>query len=154
METRPRQGIIPSLIVKDSEAAIAFYEKVFDAKLNGKIMRAPDGTVMHAELIVNGMKLFLNDEMPQMGGHSPLHLGGISMALYLYVADVDKAHAAALAAGATSMVAPHVAFWGDRYAFIYDPFGHGWGLASPKEQLTPEEIEERARAFFKQPTVN
>ena len=47
--------------------------------------------------------------------------------------------------------AAHDAFWGERYAHIVDPFGHGWGLATPKEQLTEEQIKERSAQFWKQP---
>ena len=39
-------------------------------------------------------------------------------------------------------------FWGDRYGKLEDPFGHHWGVATHKEDLTPEEIEKRAAAAF------
>jgi PhnB protein len=29
-----------------------------------------------------------------------------------------------------------------------DPFGHAWQLATHKEDLTPEDIEERGREFM------
>jgi uncharacterized glyoxalase superfamily protein PhnB len=41
-------------------------------------------------------------------------------------------------------------FWGDRYGRVADPFGHEWGLATHKEDLTPDEIAKRAEAFFAQ----
>ena len=41
-------------------------------------------------------------------------------------------------------------FWGDRYGTFVDPFGHSWGVGTHKEDLTPEEIEERATAFYAQ----
>jgi PhnB protein len=151
VENRKRQSIIPSLTVNNAENAIAFYEKALGAKVDGKIMRGPDGKIMHAELLFGDMRIFLNDECPEMGAHSPKHFGGTSVSLYLTVADADQTYNAAMAAGATSKMAPQDAFWGDRYAFINDPFGHGWGLATPKEQLTPEQIVERAREMFKQP---
>jgi hypothetical protein len=42
--------------------------------------------------------------------------------------------------------------WGDRNAYIYDPFGHGWGLGAPKENLTMDQIKERSEQHWKQPT--
>jgi hypothetical protein len=41
-------------------------------------------------------------------------------------------------------------FWGDRYGKLIDPFGHQWGMATHKEDLTPQEIGKRAEAFFAQ----
>jgi hypothetical protein len=40
------------------------------------------------------------------------------------------------------------AFWGDRFGKLTDPFGHEWGIATHKEDLTPEEIGKRAAAHF------
>jgi hypothetical protein len=39
-------------------------------------------------------------------------------------------------------------FWGDRYGNLTDPFGHVWALATHKEDLTPQQMEERAREFY------
>jgi PhnB protein len=39
-------------------------------------------------------------------------------------------------------------FWGDRYGSFVDPFGYTWGLGTHKEDLSPKEVEERAKAFF------
>ena len=151
MENRKRQTITPSLTVKNAEAALAFYQKIFGARVEGRPLRAPDGTILHAELVFGDMKVFVNDEHPEMGAHSPAHFGGTSVGLMLVVGDVDKTYAEAMAAGASSRMPPGDMFWGDRYAYIFDPFGHGWGLCAQKEQLTPEQIEERAREMFRQP---
>jgi PhnB protein len=147
-----RQTITPSLTVKDAEAAIAFYEKVFAAKVDGPIMRGPEGKgVMHAELRFADTKVFLNDEFPQMGAYSPTHYGGTGVALQLYVPDVDRTYANAIAAGALSVMPPQDQFWGDRYAHITDPFGHRWGISTPKENLTQDELKQRSVQHWKQP---
>ena len=39
-------------------------------------------------------------------------------------------------------------FWGDRYGQLRDPFGHSWSIGTHKEELTPQEIEQRAKAAF------
>ena len=152
MQNGPRQTITPALTVKNTDAAIAFYTKIFGARVDGNPMRGPTGAVVHAELVLGDMKIFLNDEFPEMGSHSPAHFGGTSVGLMLVVPDVDKTYAEAMAAGSVSKMPPADMFWGDRYAYIFDPFGHGWGLCKQIEQLTPEQIEERAKELFKQPT--
>ena len=43
---------------------------------------------------------------------------------------------------------PTTQFWGDRLGRVKDPFGHHWLIASRVEDLSPSEIEERARALF------
>ena len=85
---------------------------------------------------------------PGMGGHSPQTLGGTPVALFLYVEDVDAVFARAVAAGATPKMPPADMFWGDRYAKLTDPFGHDWGLATHVEDVSPEETNRRAEAFF------
>jgi PhnB protein len=40
-------------------------------------------------------------------------------------------------------------FWGDRCGMITDPEGYSWTIATRKEDLTPEEINQRAQEFFK-----
>jgi PhnB protein len=146
-----RQTITPSLTVKNADAAIAFYQKVFGAKVNGHIMRSPNGGVMHAELLIGDMRFFLNDEFPEMGARSPEHYGGSPVTLQLTVPDCDKTYNDALDAGAISRMPPKDAFWGDRYAYVHDPFGHAWGIGTPNEVLTDDQIKERADQFFKQP---
>jgi PhnB protein len=37
-------------------------------------------------------------------------------------------------------------FWGDRFGTVQDPFGHTWSIATHVEDVTPEEIAERAKA--------
>jgi PhnB protein len=150
MDDSKRQTITPALTVVNAEQAIAFYQNVFAAKLDGQPMRFPNGKIMHAELILGDMKIFVQDECPEMGSFSPTHYNGTPVSLMLGVQDVDKTYADALQAGAKSKMAPADMFWGDRYAYIFDPFGHGWGILTPKEKLTPQQIEERAREMFKQ----
>jgi PhnB protein len=41
-------------------------------------------------------------------------------------------------------------FWGDRYGLIEDPFGHRWSVATPKRQVTIDEIREAAHTVRRQ----
>jgi PhnB protein len=51
--------------------------------------------------------------------------------LHLQVDDADRWYDRAIAAGATSVMAPENMFWGDRYAQVKDPFGHLWSIGHP-----------------------
>lgn len=110
----------------------------------------PDGKIMHAEIQVGDSRLMLNDEMG--GGKSPKALGGSPMSLWVYVDDCDTLFNRALSAGAT-IAGPmgHLAdqFWGDRSGTLTDPFGYRWSIATHKEDMTREEMEERGAEFFK-----
>ncbi|WP_409495951.1 VOC family protein [Amycolatopsis sp. cmx-11-12] len=137
-------GVTPQLTVADTAAAVRFYTAVFGAD---ELLRnhASDGRVMHCELLVGGGRLLLHDEFPEHGaGRGPIALGGTSVVLHLYVADVDAVFAAALAEGATELMAPQEAFWGDRYAMIEDPFGHRWSVAQRAADPSVAELQERA----------
>ena len=75
---------------------------------------------------------------------------GTASSLHLYVEDVDAAFKRAVSAGAQVKMPVADMFWGDRFGKLIDPFGHEWGMATHMEDRTPEEICERANAFFAQ----
>lgn len=68
--------------------------------------------------------------------------------LYHYVADVDATHQQALATGAQSMVEPADMFYGDRHACVRDVSGNAWWIAARIEEVSLEEIQKRAIAFY------
>jgi PhnB protein len=39
-------------------------------------------------------------------------------------------------------------FWGDRAGALVDPAGYTWWIATRKEELTPAELEQRAKEHF------
>ena len=43
-------------------------------------------------------------------------------------------------------------FWGDRYGTVKDPFGLRWGIATHKEEVTPEEMQSRMEKLFSSAT--
>ena len=140
--------VTPYLIVRNADQAIDFYKRAFGAR---ELMRmpGPDGKVMHAELKIGDSIFFLSDESLDMGHRSPESLGGASGSILLYVRDVDAAFKRAIDAGARVMTPLADMFWGDRYGHLADSFGHEWGPATHKEDLTPREIAKRQEAFFK-----
>jgi PhnB protein len=139
--------ITASLTVRNGAEAIEFYKKALGAEERMR-MTDPDGKITHAELKIGDSIIFLNDEV--MGCKSPEALGGISGSLYLYVDDVDKWHQRAVAAGGKATMPIMDMFWGDRFGGFVDPYGHSWGLSTHTQDMTPEEIEQGAKAFHEQ----
>jgi PhnB protein len=140
-------AITPYLIARNASAAIAFYKTAFGAEETYRLAQ-PDGRVGHAELRIGGAVVMLADEFPEMGIKAPPSFGGTPVTLLLYVQDVDAAAARAVAAGAKVKRPVKDQFYGDRSGTFEDPFGHMWTIATRKEDLSPEEIERRAKAAF------
>ena len=139
-----------ALTLDNAAEAIEWYKKALGAE---EIARAngPDGKIMHAEIRIGDSRIMVND--PMMGGKGPKALGGSPASLWLYVDDCDTLFNRAVAAGATvlpGMGAMADQFWGDRSGSFSDPQGYRWTIASHKEDLTPEEMQQRQAAFMKQ----
>jgi PhnB protein len=137
------------LTVHDGAAAIAFYQQAFGAELSFRL-DGPQGKVGHAELRLGDSTIMLSDEMPDGSCRSPQSLGGTTVTIFLYVPDVDRTFDQAVAAGSKVVMPVQDMFWGDRFGAVTDPFGHAWGLATHKEDLSPEELRKRAEAAMTQ----
>jgi uncharacterized glyoxalase superfamily protein PhnB len=137
------------LIVKNAVEAVEFYTKALGAKA-GHRMPGPDGkSTMHAEMCIGNSTFMLTDENPAWEMKSPETLGGSPASLHIYVEDADALFNQAVQAGCTPLAPIEDAFWGDRYGKVKDPFGYQWGIATHKEDLSPEEMGKRAAEFFK-----
>jgi PhnB protein len=141
--------VTPYLIVNDAAAALEFYKKAFGAK---ELMRfpGPGGKILHAEIKIGDSPIMLGDENPGMGAQSPQSLGGTPVGICIYVADVDKLAAQAVAAGAKVVYPVKDQFYGDRSGTFTDPFGHKWTIATHKEDVSSEEMTKRMAAAMKQ----
>jgi len=138
------EGVTPYLICKNAEAAIDFYKRAFGAE---EILRmGSPGMVGHAEMRIGKAIFMLADEFPDMGAISPQTIGGTPVSLYVYVEDVDGFTEKAVAEGLKVLKPVADQFYGDRSGHFEDPFGHKWGFATHTEDLTPEELDERAKA--------
>ena len=144
-------SITAHLIVNNGAAAVAFYEAAFGAKAAG-VHYTPHGKVMHADLRIGDSRIMLADEFPGFGCGSPKTLGGSPVVLNLYSENVDELFDRAVKAGAVVTMPLANQFWGDRYGQLTDPFGHRWALGQHVEDVSPEEMERRAKeAFSKMP---
>jgi len=133
--------LTPYLLIEGATAAIEFYKQAFGAE---EILRmdAPDGKIGHAELRIGDSMIMLAD-VPE-SSKAPKALGGTPVLLHLYVPDADAVFDQAVTAGAEVVAPVTDQFYGDRNGRVTDPFGHQWAISTHKEDLTLEEINERA----------
>jgi PhnB protein len=136
--------ITPALVVRGGAKALEFYAEVFQAKERMRF-EGPGGTIAHAEIEIGDSVVIVEDESPYMGTTAPPAEGldGSPMFLFIYVEDVDAVVARAVELGATLKREPQDQFYGDRDAFLIDPFGHGWTVATHVEDVDPEEAMRR-----------
>lgn len=139
--------VFPYLRVESAAAAIQFYSAAFGALEKFRLVE-PSGRIGHAEILLGNFTVMLSDEFPEYNISGPRKLGGTSVGLHLHVADVDAAHAQALAAGAEEIMPPRDQFYGERASKVRDPFGHEWLLGTEIEKVTPEEMQRRYNALF------
>lgn len=132
-------SLTPHLVIDGAADAIDFYKKAFGAT---EMMRlpGPDGRIMHASMRINDSSVMLVDENRKYEMLGPKALGGSPVTMHLIVDDADAAAKRAADAGATVVMPVAEQFWGDRYGIVEDPFGHRWSIATPKKELTPDEI--------------
>ena len=124
----PRLTVIPVLPYRDVRAAIAFLTSAFGFAEKASY-RAPDGSIMHAELTLgNGMVLL--DALKETGFSRllarPDEAGGVTMSVYCVVTDADIHFAHASGAGAEIVRAPVTRDYGGRDYTAKDPEGHVW----------------------------
>ncbi len=141
--------VTPQLTLDNCAQAIDWYKKALNAE---EVARAvgPDGKIMHAELRIGDSRIMMNDAM--MGGKGPKALGGSPASLWVYVEDCDTLFNRAVAAGGQvngPMGQLADQFWGDRSGTFLDPHGYRWTIATHKEDLTPDEVQQRQAEFMK-----
>ncbi|MGN9909192.1 VOC family protein [Phytohabitans sp. LJ34] len=136
--------ITPCLIVEGAGKAIDFYREVFGATERMRF-DGPGGSVAHAEIEIGDSVVIVEDASPYLGTSAPPAggLAGTPVFQFVYVADVDATVALAVERGARLKRAPADQFYGDRDAFVIDPFGHGWTIASHVEDVSMEEMGRR-----------
>jgi PhnB protein len=143
--------VTPHLMVRGGRKAVEFYVKAFGATLLYE-SPMPHGSGIHAHLRVGRTLILVTDEQPPspegmaIGVAAPESLGATTTILEYCVDDVDAAYQRAVDAGAKPMLPLCDAFYGDRMGWVMDPCGHIWALSMVREELTPEEVQERMAA--------
>jgi PhnB protein len=149
--------IVPHLVVRDTNEALSFYERAFGATLLYR-SASPSGNGEHLHLKVWESLIQMSTEEPDYRRNhvegallaSPDSLGGSTCIFQVAVPEVDAAYQRAVGEGAIPAVPPTDMFWGDRYSWLRDPFGHMWAISEIREVLTPEEVQERMQGFTAQ----
>jgi PhnB protein len=133
-------SVTPYLTVADLPRMLEFVQAAFGATIHEAIA-GEDGRIRHAEVQLGDSKVMIGqareDNPPRPGS------------LYLYVEDTDANYQRAIAAGAKSLMEPADQFYGDRHGGIEDPLGNYWWIATHVEDVTPEEMERRAKEQLK-----
>lgn len=134
-------SVTPYLTIRNASDAIEFYRRAFGATELGR-MADPTGKIANAEIQIGDSRILIRDETSETPG--PESLGGSPVMIHLYVEDVDKIASQAVAAGAKVMIPVGDQFYGDRSGRFADPFGHMWIISTHKEDVSAEEMRERA----------
>jgi PhnB protein len=135
----------PYLCVDGASDAIAFYTEVLGGTERMR-MDAPGGRVGHAEIEIGDSVVMLADPFPHASTTPPSDAGATTAAIVMYVEDVDAVVSNAVDAGATITEEVEDKFWGDRFGTIRDPFGHVWSIGTHVEDVSPQEMAERAKS--------
>lgn len=127
--------VTPYLAVHQVAKTIDFLKQAFDAKeIDRHTM--PDGRVMNATVRIG-------DSMIMMGERPPDAASSPAM-LYMYTEDTDALYQRAIDAGGKSIMEVTDQFYGDRSGAVEDPSGNQWWIATHVEDMSDEELIERA----------
>lgn len=115
------QSIMPYLILQGAAKFIDFTKNVFGAsETNTKSIRE-DGTIMHAEITINGNTIMVTDEITDWAKQTAN--------LFIYVPNADDTYQKAIENGGISLMPLSNQDYG-RTCGITDPFGNVWWITS------------------------
>jgi PhnB protein len=135
-------AIIPRLFCRDVAAEIDFCVNTFGA-VEGVRRPGPDQRAAHALLTIGPAMIMIEAEWPTLPSRPPAPDGSSPVVIYVYVEDVDKTVERAVAGGAKILFPVQNQFWGDRIAWVMDPSGHVWTIATRIEETTEKERQAR-----------
>jgi PhnB protein len=134
--------VIPRLVCRDAAREVDFCVRTFDAiAVNQR--RDAAGAVVHALLTLGEAMIMIESEWPEISNRAPIVDGSSPVVIFIYVSDVDAAVERAVELGAAVLSPVQDQFWGDRTAWVMDPSGHVWTVASRIEETTASERDER-----------
>jgi uncharacterized glyoxalase superfamily protein PhnB len=128
--------ILPVLACSDIAAEHDFLVSVLGFA-SGGLERAPDGTVVHAEVRAGDRRIWLHLTSEAAKLATPEKLGGAGGGIVVYVRDVDAHFTAVRDAGATILHEPVDRPYGQREYGVRDPDGHSWWIATPYAMPEP-----------------
>lgn len=134
-------SVTPYLMVQGVEKLLSFVKEAFGAEETTRLLKA-DGSISHAEVR-------MGDSVVMMG-EADERWSPMPGTIHLYVEDCDATYRRALGAGATSVQEPGDQFYGDRMAGVRDSAGNMWWIATHVEDLSAEEMANRAEEWAQQ----
>ena len=141
--------VTPRLVCRDPVTEIDFCTSTFGA--TERVRRpGPNGGVSHALLMIGPAMIMIESEWPSLRSRAPVPDGSSSVVIFVYVEDVDKTVERAVTAGGKILIPLTNQFWGDRTAWIMDPSGHVWTVATRIEETTEEDRKERLAQILAQ----
>jgi uncharacterized glyoxalase superfamily protein PhnB len=117
--------VLPKLIVTGADDAITFYCKAMGAVMQARHTE-PGGTVVHAELELDGHRIAVAEAVEAWGWLSPKSFGGSPVLLTLESGDPDAIAHRMTEHGAIVVVPIEDRPYGKREGRVRDPFGHLW----------------------------
>ena len=126
--------------VKESAGFLEFLEKAFYAEVIDKHLAGDQ--VAHAKVRIGDAVVEASEGRTPWGPRAVAH--------HYYVPDCDAVFGRALAHGCEKLQPMADQLYGDRSGSLVDCWGNHWYIASHLEDLTPEEIAERAAAAGRQ----
>jgi uncharacterized glyoxalase superfamily protein PhnB len=134
--------ITPYLVVDGAEKIVHFMKEAFGAQPVFEPMARPDGKIMHGEFKIGDSIVMISDPSERAQA--------TSVALHVYVPNVDAVFQKAVKAGARPLMEPADQFYGDRSGSVTDPAGNRWHIGTHIEDVSPAELKKRAADFMKQ----
>jgi uncharacterized glyoxalase superfamily protein PhnB len=131
--TRTKSTIMPALRYRNAPPAIDWLCQVLGFARHA-VYAAPDGSIGHAELTLNGGMIMLGsakDDEHSKRFKSPDELGGMeTCSSYVVVPDADAVHSRAVEAGAEIVRPLQNTEYGSREFAVRDPEGHSWSVGT------------------------
>jgi PhnB protein len=127
--------ITPYLTVKGAKNLIKFLEKAFGAKNLRQSVR-PDGSIANAEVLIGDSMIMVADGT-ETWQSSPT-------SIYMYVENCDEVYRKAVETGGEPLMEPQNMYYGDRHAGVKDFCGNSWWIGTHIEDVSDEEIQNRA----------
>lgn len=115
------QSVMPYLILNGALEFIKFTKAVFDTQNSNAPVLRKDGTIMHAEILLNGSTIMVADETKDWVKQTAN--------LFTYVDNADETYKKALENGATNLMGLSDQDYG-RTCGVTDSFGNVWWITS------------------------
>jgi len=135
-------AVTPYVTVKGVGKTVEFLKRAFGAQPTHEPTKRPDGSISHMTVRIADSNVMLAEESDQAKA--------TPVTLYVYVPNADAAYQLAIKAGGKSVAEPADMFYGDRSGGVKDPSGNTWFVATHIEEVSGQELQKRADAFYRQ----